>query len=81
MAEIVIWQERYTTGDVLVADHKLEEHNTIVIQKGEHAGSYYLSGAVAKQSPVEDMPTKDPNRTITVRAVPLKTIKEERVWL
>ena len=78
MASIPIWQIRWTTGDVLIADHKLEQHNEILIEQGEGKGTYYLSGTVARQYPIENMPTKD-GHTIKVRAVPLTVVQEERI--
>lgn len=76
MNEIHIWEGRWSSGDVLIADHKLLADNLIVVENGYGEGRYYLAGSVAKRYPLEDLKTKD-GGTMRVRAVPLSELAKE----
>ena len=66
-----IFNPRYRDKTVLLACHKVGQHNEIKFIKAKHLkeGSYYVSGDVARNSP------QDTNGTISVYAVPLDKLE------
>lgn len=84
MNRIIIWEPRWSTKDVLVADGKLFTNNEVVITakdaKGERyfPNPFYISGKRAKEFPLEEMPTKAGGK-LAVRAIPLDELTKERI--
>lgn len=72
-----IKQPRWHDRTVLIANHKLGEHNIIRFSEAPTLkGAFYVSGQTAKKYPLEDLKLKrskngDSTRTMKVRAVPL----------
>lgn len=66
-----IWQPRYHDKKVLLAAHKVGEHNKIVFSKAPSMGTepYYISGKEAKKHP------KESNGRIECYAVPVSAIE------
>lgn len=65
-----IWQPRWKDRVVLLATYKVSHHNEIRFTKAPTLpGSYYVSGDVAKNCPVET------NGTISCYAVPMTKIE------
>lgn len=76
MNKIRVWEPRWSTRDVLIADYKIEAHNEINIDWHEFPDPIYLSGERARTFPLEDMKTKN-GSTIKMRAIPIDEIKKE----
>lgn len=66
-----IWERRFHDNRVLLAAHKVGEHNKIVFTKDPTMGTepYYVSGKSVKKYPKED------NGKISVYAVPIKELE------
>jgi hypothetical protein len=66
-----IWQPRYKDNTVLLACHKVGEHNKVTFTKAKHLGTdpYYVSGKVVKKYKKED------NGKIAVYSVPMDELE------
>ena len=66
-----IWQPRYKDAVVLLAAHKVGDHNKIVFTKAKHLSQepYYVSGKTVKQY------KKETNGRIDCYAVPLSELE------
>lgn len=66
-----VWHPRYHDHKVLLAAHKVGEHNKIVFTKSESMGTdpYYISGAEVKKYP------KQSNGSIMCYAVPVDALE------
>lgn len=68
---IEIWQPRWRDKVVLLAKYKVANDNKIVFTKTKSMpGAYYVSGAIAKQCPV------DYNGKIECYAVPIDKLEK-----
>jgi hypothetical protein len=80
--QLIVWAPRWSKRDFLVADHKLGNDNEIIITAKDRNGKPYfpnslrITGAEARQFPLEQMKTKQ-GGTIAVRAIPLTTLTKE----
>lgn len=75
---ISIWEPRWRDRTVLIADHRLQDHNQVTIEHKEFPHPYYLSGRVARRFPVEQMATKK-GGFIDVRVIPITELQKEEV--
>ena len=78
MNAIHIWEPRWHDRAVLVADHRLQEHNQVVIEHKEFPTPFYVNGRWARQWPLEQMSTKS-GGVIAVRAIPLVELCKETI--
>jgi hypothetical protein len=71
MKPLEIWQPRYRDKRVLLACHKVGEHNKIIFTKAPSMGTdpYYITGKKVKQF------KKESNGTIDVYSVPLSELQ------
>jgi len=76
MNQILIWEPRWSTRDVLIAEHKLLTHNEVIIEHQDFPAPLYLTGKRAREFPLEQMTTKT-GGTIAVRAVPISELEKE----
>lgn len=76
MNQIIVWEPRWHDRVVLVANHKLQEHNEIVIKYKTYPNPFYISGTVARSFPLEQLKTKA-GTTMAVRAIPLVELEKE----
>lgn len=75
-----IWEPRWSTGDVLIADSKIRTHNTVKIEHKEFPEPFYLNGEFARSFPLEQMRTKS-GGFIAVRAIPIIELKKEVIYV
>lgn len=76
MNQILIWQPRWSTRDVLLAERRILAENEVVIDHKDFPTPFYITGERARQFPLEQMKTKL-GGTIAVRAVPLSELEQE----
>lgn len=78
--QIIIKAPRWHDGVVLIADHRITEHNEVVIQHKNYPNPLYMSGTWAKQFPTEQMKIKR-GGTMKMRVIPLDELIKERIEL
>lgn len=70
LQDIVIWQPKWSTGEVLIAKYKVGRHNRIRFTKAKtYPETYYLSGETITKYPVTD------NGKIACYRVPLEELE------
>lgn len=78
MNQIHIIEPRWHDRVALIADRKLVTHNEIIIDHKDFPRPFYLSGKIAREYPLMQMPTKN-GGTIAVREVPLSVLEKESI--
>lgn len=80
MNRIVVWSPRWHDRVVLIAEHRLDDVNEIVIRHKDFPQSYYLTAKRAKEFPREYMRTKLGHK-IPMRAIPIDELAKEVITI
>lgn len=79
MNYIKILEPRWSTNDILVADHKIGSTNQIVVNHHEHPEPYYASGHELRKYPTQDVWSNKYQSYYTMRVVPIKDLSTDLV--